>query len=84
MMMLVVVKVITHKKKASCSMICNTWKAFLSPAGFFFDRLTYNTFLYQHFSVSNGFYCSVDVVLHRCVRAEHSLACTAGHYGYES
>jgi hypothetical protein len=81
-MILAAVKMNIRKISALCNMLRKAWKAFLSTAKFFFDQLSYNTFLYQLFSGSKCPHRHIYVILRRCVNADHSLACASGHHGH--
>jgi hypothetical protein len=80
--LLIVVKMTIHKISAPCSMLGKAWKDLSSPAIFFIDRLSYNTFLYQLFSGNKSPRRHVHAFLYRSICADHSLACASGHHGH--
>jgi len=82
-MLLAAVKMNVQKISAPCSMTGKAWKALLSPAIFFGDRLTYNTFLYQLFSGSKSPHHHVHVLLRRYACVDQSVACASGHHVHE-
>ena len=82
-MLLVVVKMHSHEMSASCGMIRKTWKAFLSPYTFFFDQLSYNTFLYNLISGNKCRQRHIPVILRHCIYADHSLDRASVRIGHE-
>jgi hypothetical protein len=82
-MILAAVKMDIRKISAFCSMVLTAWKAYLSPARFFFYQFSYNTFLYRLFSRGKCPHRHIHVILRRCVTPDLSFDCASVHHGHE-